>query len=110
MNDKRGRKTRSRAAWLVTWMALIAIRLTFSTPPTTATDLSCASSSTAEDAHPLQDAPAQVCSVLPTADQDEGTRLEASLAGPQMMAPASGTAPTAPTAQRAAYSRGYRWR
>ena len=70
MRGDRGRKTRSRAAWLVTWMAWIAIEFALSTPQTTAANLSCASPSAAEDAHAPQIASAQVCAILPAGSQD----------------------------------------
>ena len=108
MNGKRGGKTRSRAAWLVTWMALIAMGLTLSTPPTTAVDLSCALPA-AEDAHigrqsgALQNAPAQVCSILPAAGQDGEAQSEPRLSGPEITDPAPDAAPTTPAGGSAYY-------
>jgi hypothetical protein len=103
MNGKRGGKTRSRSAWLVTWMALIAMGLGLSTPPTTPSNLSCALPAATADAPvlrtsgALQNAPAQVCSILPAAGQDSGAQSEARLSGPEITGLAPYAAPTAPT-------------
>jgi hypothetical protein len=77
-------------------MALIAMALCLSTPPTLTADLACASPAATENVNTLQDAPAQVCSILPAASQNGEARLETGLAGPQTMDPAPDAAPTTP--------------